>query len=71
MVAELYVCGLILLYDVNAGFDPHNALVFTLDRASANLPKGADEDSLRALAGVDSLRVDSQCETVSANTGSA
>ncbi|HTX76865.1 MAG TPA: ABC transporter permease [Terracidiphilus sp.] len=43
VVAGLFVRSLIHLYDVDTGFDPHNALVFTLDSSTANLPKGSDE----------------------------
>jgi len=43
VVAGLFVRSLIHLYDVDTGFDPHNALIFTLDSSTANLPHGADE----------------------------
>ncbi len=43
VVAGLFVRSLIQLYHVDTGFDPHNALLFTLDSSTANLPKGADE----------------------------
>jgi predicted permease len=43
VVAGLFVRSLVHLYDVDTGFDPHNALVFTLDSSTANLPKGSDE----------------------------
>ncbi len=43
VVAGLFVRSLIHLYDVNTGFDKHNALLFTLDSSTANLPKGTDE----------------------------
>ncbi len=43
VVAGLFVRSLVHLYDVDTGFDPHNAFLFTLDSSTANLPKGADE----------------------------
>lgn len=43
VVAGLFVRSLIHLYDVDTGFDPHDALVFRLDSSTANLPHGADE----------------------------
>ena len=43
VVAGLFLRSLIHLYDVDTGFDPHNAMVFTLDSSTANLPKGPDE----------------------------
>ena len=38
IVAGLFVHSLIHLADVDTGFDEHNALVFTLDSSTANLP---------------------------------
>ena len=43
VVAGLFVRSLIHLYDVDTGFDEHNALIFTLDSSTANLPKGPEE----------------------------
>lgn len=43
VVAGLFVRSLIHLYEIDTGFDRHNALVFSLDSSTANLPKGADE----------------------------
>jgi predicted permease len=43
VVAGLFVRSLVHLYDVDTGFNPHDALVFTLDSSTANLPKGPDE----------------------------
>jgi predicted permease len=43
VVAGLFVRSLVHLYDVDTGFDPHNALIFTLDSSTANLPHGVDE----------------------------
>lgn len=43
VVAGLFVRSLIHLADVDTGFDEHNALVFTLDSSTANLPHGPDE----------------------------
>ncbi|MGA9671143.1 MAG: ABC transporter permease [Terracidiphilus sp.] len=65
VVAGLFVRSLIHLYDVDTGFDPHNALIFTLDSSTANLPHGADEirsvrlqeqieERVRAIPGVQS-----------------
>lgn len=65
VVAGLFVRSLIHLYDVDTGFDAHNALLFTLDSSTADLPRGADqirsvrlqeqiENSVRAIPGVQS-----------------
>jgi predicted permease len=65
VVAGLFVRSLIQLYDVDTGFDPHNALIFTLDSSTANLPHGVDEirsvrlqeqiqERVRAIPGVQS-----------------
>jgi predicted permease len=65
VVAGLFVHSLIHLYDVDTGFDPHNALLFTLDSSTANLPNGTGEirsvrlqeqieSSVRAIPGVQS-----------------
>jgi predicted permease len=65
VVAGLFVRSLVHLYDVDTGFDPHNALIFTLDSSTANLPHGADEirsvqlqeqieERVRAIPGVQS-----------------
>ncbi|HUN86384.1 MAG TPA: ABC transporter permease, partial [Terracidiphilus sp.] len=43
IVAGLFVHSLIHLADVDTGFDEHNALVFTLDSSTANLPHGPGE----------------------------
>ena len=43
VVAGLFVRSLIHLSDVDTGFDKHNALLFTLDSSTANLPHGPDE----------------------------
>ncbi|HKO20166.1 MAG TPA: ABC transporter permease [Acidobacteriaceae bacterium] len=65
VVAGLFVRSLVHLYDVDTGFDPHNALIFTLDSSTANLPHGPDqirsvrlqeqiEERVRAIPGVQS-----------------
>ena len=65
VVAGLFIRSLIHLYDVDTGFDPHNALIFTLDSSTANLPHGIDEtrsvrlqeqieERVRAIPGVQS-----------------
>jgi predicted permease len=65
VVAGLFVRSLIHLYEVDTGFDPHRALLFTLDSSTANLPHGPGEirsvqlqeqieDSVRAIPGVQS-----------------
>jgi predicted permease len=65
VVASLFVRSLIHLYDVDTGFDTRNALLFTLDSSTANLPHGQDEirsvrlqqqieDRVRAIPGVQS-----------------
>jgi len=65
IVAGLFVHSLIHLADVDTGFDEHNALVFTLDSSTANLPHGPDEmrsvslqeqieERVRAIPGVQS-----------------
>ena len=41
--ASLLLRSLIHLYDVDAGFDKHNVLIFSLDSSTANLPHGPDE----------------------------
>ena len=43
VVAGLFVRSLIHLYDVDTGFDQRNALLFTLDSSTANLPHGPEE----------------------------
>jgi len=65
IVAGLFVHSLIHLADVDTGFDEHNALVFTLDSSTANLPHGPGEmrsvslqeqieERVRAIPGVQS-----------------
>src|SRR6202012_5306590 len=55
VVAGLFVRNLIHLSDVDTGFDKHNALVFSLDSSTANLPHGPDE--------VRSVRLQEQIES--------
>jgi predicted permease len=43
VAAGLLVRSLIRLSSVDTGFNKHNALVFTLDGSTANLPKGPEE----------------------------
>lgn len=65
VVAGLFVRSLIHLYDIDTGFDPHNADIFTLDSSTASLPHGADqirsvrlqeqiEERVRAIPGIQS-----------------
>src|ERR1700722_3340307 len=44
VAAGLFVRSLINLSDVETGFDKHNALIFSLDSSTANLPRGTPEE---------------------------